>query len=426
MSIKAGGFHYGGFQNPNYTMVPDDLFDVLAPELSGAELRVLLYIIRRTFGFKKVSDSISFSQLVDGIKTRSGQQLDRGTGLSRASVAVAVKGLADKGIVLATKNQSQERGNEPTTYSLNFRQDPWSKNQTRGGLENGLALVQKSDPQDTGLQETEEHHHDDDAVLALTKFGVTSSQARKLVSQVLEAGRGGDYIDQKLDHTRHLVEIKSPLVTRNPRGYLIRAIQEDYPAPPGYQSLEQRAAEAEAKIRKQAELDAILATQQADAEAAQRLQEEQKAKALAAWRGEHPETKIPGTELTPTAAWDMTLERLKANMSALNFTFFTDTHLLTCDASTAIVAVQNKYAIEHLQRFDRLIQKFLSDVLGSAVAVEYIPLSEISAEPLDHHSDHPGAEAEPTQGNGQVTATSRLPIDQPATKIQPPTLGYSP
>jgi hypothetical protein len=30
-------------------MVPDQLFDELLVELSGAELKVLLYIIRRTF-----------------------------------------------------------------------------------------------------------------------------------------------------------------------------------------------------------------------------------------------------------------------------------------------------------------------------------------------------------------------------------------
>ena len=63
------GFYYGGFTSPNGTIVPDDVFDVLLPRLSEAELRVLLYIIRRTFGFKREADAISLSQLVDGITT---------------------------------------------------------------------------------------------------------------------------------------------------------------------------------------------------------------------------------------------------------------------------------------------------------------------------------------------------------------------
>ena len=61
---------FQGFRSPNYTQVPDELFDELMSELSGAELKVLLYIIRRTFGFKKDSDNISLSQICNGITTR--------------------------------------------------------------------------------------------------------------------------------------------------------------------------------------------------------------------------------------------------------------------------------------------------------------------------------------------------------------------
>jgi hypothetical protein len=39
---------FQGFASPNYAQVPDALFDELLPDLSGAELKVLLYIIRRT------------------------------------------------------------------------------------------------------------------------------------------------------------------------------------------------------------------------------------------------------------------------------------------------------------------------------------------------------------------------------------------
>src|SRR6266508_5047024 len=90
-------FQFDGFSAPNGTFVPDDVFDVLMPELSEAELRVLLYVIRRTFGFKKNSDTISINQLIGGIKTRDGRVLDRGTGMSRQGVMRGVKGLLEKG-----------------------------------------------------------------------------------------------------------------------------------------------------------------------------------------------------------------------------------------------------------------------------------------------------------------------------------------
>jgi len=113
-------FYYSGFKSPNTTQVPDELFDVLLPELSDAELRVLLYIIRRTFGFKKEADNISLRQMVEGITTRDGRILDRGVGVSKATVSRALQGLQAKGIIVAQRNRSAERGNEPTTYAVRF------------------------------------------------------------------------------------------------------------------------------------------------------------------------------------------------------------------------------------------------------------------------------------------------------------------
>jgi len=77
---------------PNFTMVPDILFDLYLPALSDAELRVLLYIIRHTLGWKKDSDSISLRQLTDGMQKRDGTWQDFGCGLTRRGVINAIKG----------------------------------------------------------------------------------------------------------------------------------------------------------------------------------------------------------------------------------------------------------------------------------------------------------------------------------------------
>ncbi len=114
-------FYYEGFSSPNGTVVPDDVFDLLAPQLTEAELRVLLYIIRRTFGFKKDRDAISLTQLVEGIKTKDGRVLDRGTGMSRRGVMRGCAGLIEKGIITAEKRLSDQGDNEVNIYSLRFR-----------------------------------------------------------------------------------------------------------------------------------------------------------------------------------------------------------------------------------------------------------------------------------------------------------------
>ncbi len=113
-------YQFGGFSSPNYTQTPNELFDQLMPHLNEGELKVLLYIIRRTFGFQRESDTISIKQMMDGLVTRDGRRLDEGVGLSRSAVIRALKGLQDKGVIVAQKNVDPERGSMPSTYALKF------------------------------------------------------------------------------------------------------------------------------------------------------------------------------------------------------------------------------------------------------------------------------------------------------------------
>ena len=78
---------------PNSTQIPNVILDFLIPQLPGAEGKCLLYISRRTYGFHKEEDRISFTQFINGIKSKDGRQLDYGTGMARASVNEALKNL---------------------------------------------------------------------------------------------------------------------------------------------------------------------------------------------------------------------------------------------------------------------------------------------------------------------------------------------
>jgi Bacteriophage replication protein O len=154
---------FKGFNSPRYTQVPDELFDGLMAHLSGAELKVLLYIIRRTFGFKKDTDNISLNQICNGIKTRDGELLDMGTGLSLSTVQLALKGLIEKKCVVTVRNRSKEKGDEPTTYSLNIL--PYTENRQGGIPKIGNGGYRKSVTQKTVLQETDLQHRNSNSKL---------------------------------------------------------------------------------------------------------------------------------------------------------------------------------------------------------------------------------------------------------------------
>jgi hypothetical protein len=114
-------FFFEGVESPNGTIFPDVLIDRVMPHLSGAEFKVLAYVVRRTFGFKKESDSISLDQICNGITRRDGSVLDEGTGLARKTAVAAIQGLEGKGVILCQRRSSPEKGNLPTTFALRFR-----------------------------------------------------------------------------------------------------------------------------------------------------------------------------------------------------------------------------------------------------------------------------------------------------------------
>ncbi len=168
-------FRYSGFSSPNGTIVPDDVFDVIAPELTEAELRVLLYVVRRTFGFKKNADAISLGQLCNGIKTRDGRVLDRGTGMSRSAVIRGAQGLVEKGILVKNVSQTEDGENETNVYTLRFSEAAQDQKDEINQGNKGVVLqkdypslpkelpqfskkttvVLQNDPQETVLQQTD-------------------------------------------------------------------------------------------------------------------------------------------------------------------------------------------------------------------------------------------------------------------------------
>lgn len=158
-------YEFPGFHKPNTTGVPDEVFDELLPVLSGSELKVLLYIIRRTFGFKKDMDNISLAQMLHGITTRDGKVLDRGAGIKdKKTLLTAINNLEAKKIIFTKRQKSAEKGDEPTTYSLHLIEDavtgiippPVGGKPHQGGGGNSPPRGRGGNPptQETVLQET--------------------------------------------------------------------------------------------------------------------------------------------------------------------------------------------------------------------------------------------------------------------------------
>jgi len=87
---------------PNFLQVPNAVIDELLPDLTGAELKCYLVVIRKTKGWNKESDNISISQFM------------KATGLSNSAVIKACESLVKYGL-LVKENGARNTG----VYAVN-------------------------------------------------------------------------------------------------------------------------------------------------------------------------------------------------------------------------------------------------------------------------------------------------------------------
>jgi hypothetical protein len=120
---RADDYRFDGLDTLDGTLFPDALLDRVMANLTGAEFKVLAYIVRRTFGFKKQADTISLDQICNGVKRVDGRLLDGGTGLSKKTAIAALKGLEDKGVIVADR-RSTNKGRLPTAFAIRLKAQP--------------------------------------------------------------------------------------------------------------------------------------------------------------------------------------------------------------------------------------------------------------------------------------------------------------
>jgi hypothetical protein len=386
-----------GFQFPTTTPVPDEVFDVLMPQLSGAELKVLLYICRRTFGFKKESDTISLHQIATGIKTRDGRVLDGGTGLCKRHIQRALKVLEKKNIIKVIRKIDETGLNEVNIYSLNMlaagsgvgtksphptdKMSPGVGTPASGGVGTPASTTTNSN-QETVLQET------DSVVVAvaqdLENFGIAKSAATRLIK-----GYPAQYIREKLEMAKGLVAARSCLVSQNPAGWLRRAIEEDYSPPRTSERHRQRSVreKQDAKLAqpepKQVQTVATQREQIVPTEPAQCPQN-----VATQYRDNRTEKKEP--EKTTRAesdsasenetTWNKALEQLQADLPASDAgeaeTRLQGTTLVELTATAARILVPSTNALLWLERrLYREITNAMKGVVGKDLDLQFVTAS---------------------------------------------------
>ncbi len=111
----------GGILVPSAFQVPNEVIDDgWLKELGGAEVKVLLYIIRKTFGYNKIAgDQIPLSQIIIG------------TGLSRQSALSSIAVLEACELIRVVRGTSADGTKHVNFYKLITRHD-YNKTKAKG------------------------------------------------------------------------------------------------------------------------------------------------------------------------------------------------------------------------------------------------------------------------------------------------------
>lgn len=103
-----------------WTKVDNLVFDWLLSKIPTlAELKILLYVYRHTYGFGEQERRISLDEFRHGRKKIGGDRMDDGTGLSENAVRQGIAAAVDHDL-LVVRVDGRDKARTAHWYSLNF------------------------------------------------------------------------------------------------------------------------------------------------------------------------------------------------------------------------------------------------------------------------------------------------------------------
>jgi len=218
------GWTFGGVATLNGTQIPDAYFDEVMAPLGPSAFMVLMYVARRTFGFKRHSDQISLDQICDGIVTREGRRLDHGTGLAKSTVVLALDRLVAFGLIRKEKNTDARGGQLANTYRIVFKDacvtdlSPLSGTRPAAVREVATPSVREADSPRPKTAQAPVRHSDRQQTVETTNSRRHTDRSKR--------GARVERLTSSLDSTDSLTVTTENTVTQIPAGHVVSPVGE--------------------------------------------------------------------------------------------------------------------------------------------------------------------------------------------------------
>ena len=117
-----GNEQFKGFEPPktNYSKLPHALIEALPNFSSLAELKVVLYILRHTWGFQEFDDlkRITLDEFQYGRRLKNRSRMDDGTGMSKEAIREGLKRATKDGFIIQSPDPRPRPGLPAHCYQL--------------------------------------------------------------------------------------------------------------------------------------------------------------------------------------------------------------------------------------------------------------------------------------------------------------------
>lgn len=388
---------FPGFDVPqqNWFKMPNNWTDITAEISSIAELKVVEYVLRHTWGYQEygVKRVISIDEFQHGRRNKDGSRMDKGTGLSKQSVITGVKAAVKRGL-LQEEIDDRDRARVKKYYLLRMRPkqengggvkklDPDVKNFDTGvkdldiegqkfGQRTKKETTERKQQQATSIESNTTTDLDArELAAALVEQGITKPVAQQLAKQYSR-----QRIQNNLDWFAWKRTNQPATIKSNPAGFLRRAIEQDYASEGHHQGFQTRQQKAEAAAQQKQHLQA----QERLIEASKRQQAaelEQKEKARAQ-RLEKLRERY-GTPAALQQQWQGVLKKLKPTISSLKFDLhLVKSELLALTDTQAVISVPTGFSKTWIAD---MAATTIEDILSASADGQRVALKIIA---LDH------------------------------------------
>lgn len=168
------------YPEENWSKLPHQFIDEAMPNINSlSELKVILYILRHTWGRGDDEKKITVDEFEKGRKNKSGERIDNGVGMSRNSIKSGLSLAQKHGYITIIKDNS-DMARQKRIYRLSNLED--QKLTPRGSeVDPQLSKVDPRSEKETKKKETKESNtpSTDDAVKEIEESKPVEKPARK-------------------------------------------------------------------------------------------------------------------------------------------------------------------------------------------------------------------------------------------------------